>query len=97
MPTERTKGIVICRTAFGNLLVGPTAEDQEIRDIAAVDEAALAMLIAKGDEMLPGLADIGVNAVYAGLRPATAVQGLPDRSTAGAALDHASPASARPG
>jgi len=71
VPTERTKGIVICRTAFGNLLVGPTAEDQEARDTAEVDEPALAMLVAKGQELLPGLTNIGVNAVYAGLRPAT--------------------------
>jgi glycerol-3-phosphate dehydrogenase len=62
---------VICKTAFGNLLVGPTAEDQETRDVAEVDEQTLAMLIEKGREMLPGLADVGVNAVYAGLRPAT--------------------------
>ncbi len=84
VPTERTKGIVICRTAFGNLLVGPTAEDQKIRDIAAVDEQTLAMLIEKGREMLPGLADVGVNAVYAGLRPATQfkdyqIEALPER------------------
>jgi glycerol-3-phosphate dehydrogenase len=71
VPTERTKGIVICRTAFGNLLVGPTAEDQTERDVAEVDEQALAMLVDRGKEMLPGLADIGVTAVYAGLRPAT--------------------------
>jgi glycerol-3-phosphate dehydrogenase len=71
VPSERTKGIVICKTAFGNLLVGPTAEDQSERDLAEVDEAMLGMLIAKGREMLPGLAGIGVNAVYAGLRPAT--------------------------
>jgi glycerol-3-phosphate dehydrogenase len=71
VPTERTKGIVICRTAFGNLLVGPTAEDQADRDLAETDRATLEMLIAKGVEMLPGLAGIGVNAAYAGLRPAT--------------------------
>jgi glycerol-3-phosphate dehydrogenase len=71
VPTERTKGVVICRTAFGNLLVGPTAEDQETRDVAEVDEQMLTMLIDKGRELLPGLADVGVNAVYAGLRPAT--------------------------
>jgi len=71
VPTERTKGIVICRTAFGNLLVGPTAEDQEDRIHAAVDEAALRQLVARGVEMLPGLASMDVSAVYAGLRPAT--------------------------
>jgi glycerol-3-phosphate dehydrogenase len=84
VPTERTKGIVICKTAFGNLLVGPTAEDQEERDLAEVDERMLAMLIEKGREMLPGLSDVGVNAVYAGLRPATQfkdyqIEALPDR------------------
>ena len=32
VPTERTKGVVLCRTIFGNLIVGPTAEDQDERD-----------------------------------------------------------------
>ncbi len=71
VPTERTKGVVACRTAFGNLLVGPTAEDQQDRDRAEVDHAMLEQLIAKGVEMIPGLAHHSVNAIYAGLRPAT--------------------------
>ena len=71
VPTDRTKGIVACRTAFGNLLVGPTAEDQQDRGRADVDRAMLEQLIAKGVEMIPGLARHSVNAIYAGLRPAT--------------------------
>lgn len=71
VPTERTKGVVVCRTAFGNLLVGPTAEDQEDRGRAEVDEAMLTQLIAKGVDMIPALAGHTVNAIYAGLRPAT--------------------------
>jgi len=71
VPTERTKGVVACRTAFGNLLVGPTAEDQQDRDRADVDHAMLEQLIAKGIEMIPALAEQPVNAIYAGLRPAT--------------------------
>lgn len=71
VPTERTKGVVVCRTAFGNLLVGPTAEDQTDRDIAEVDQAALMQLIDKGIEMVPGLSRHTINATYAGLRPAT--------------------------
>jgi glycerol-3-phosphate dehydrogenase len=71
VPTERTKGVVICRTAFGNVLVGPTAEDQEDRVHATVDQDALHQLVARGIEMLPGLANVDVSAVYAGLRPAT--------------------------
>ena len=85
VPSERTKGIVICRTAFGNLLVGPTAEDQTERDLAEVDHDTLAMLVAKGCELVPGLADVGVNAIYAGLRPATQfkdyqIAALPERN-----------------
>jgi glycerol-3-phosphate dehydrogenase len=71
VPTERTKGVVACRTAFGNLLVGPTAEDQQDRGRAEVDRATLELLIAKGIEMVPDLAHHSVNAIYAGLRPAT--------------------------
>lgn len=84
VPTERTKGVVICRTAFGNVLVGPTAEDQEDRALAEVDQATLAQLIARGTEMLPGLANVDVTAIYAGLRPATQfkdyqIEAQPDR------------------
>ena len=37
VPSERTKGVMVARTIFGNLLVGPTAEEQEDREHAAVD------------------------------------------------------------
>jgi glycerol-3-phosphate dehydrogenase len=71
VPTERTKGIVITRTIFGNVLVGPTAEEQDDRTSAKVDETTLRELVAKGVELVPALANVPVTAVYAGLRPAT--------------------------
>lgn len=71
VPTERTKGVVITRTAFGNVLVGPTAEEQEDRVHACVEEKALKELVAKAAELVPELANVPVTAVYAGLRPAT--------------------------
>ncbi len=71
VPTKITKGIVVCRTAFGNLLVGPTAEEQDDRDHAAVDRDTLQALMRRGCEILPALAGHEVTAVYAGLRPAT--------------------------
>ena len=71
VPGERTKGIVICRTAFGNVLVGPTAEEQESREDNSVDGDTLAMLHRRGVQMLPALRHCGVTASYAGLRPAT--------------------------
>lgn len=71
VPTERTKGVVLARTAFGNVLVGPTAEEQDDRVHARVDEPTLESLRQAAIAMLPGLADVPVNAVYAGLRPAS--------------------------
>lgn len=71
VPTERTKGVVIARTAFGNVLVGPTAEEQEDRVHAGVDKKALMDLVAKAAELVPALGNVPVTAVYAGLRPAS--------------------------
>lgn len=71
VPTKITKGIVVCRTAFGNLLVGPTAEEQDDRQNAEIVPETLEMLRQRGEEILPGLCDHSVTAFYAGLRPAT--------------------------
>ncbi len=85
VPSERTKGVMVARTIFGNLLVGPTAEEQEDRDHATVDRAALEALIARGQRILPALAGETVTALYAGLRPATQfkdyqIEALKDRN-----------------
>lgn len=71
VPTETTKGIVVCRTVYGNLLVGPTAEEQEDRRHASLDPATLEGLRARGAQILPALENHQVTAIYAGLRPAT--------------------------
>jgi glycerol-3-phosphate dehydrogenase len=71
VPNERTKGVVIARTIYGNVLVGPTAEDQLDRTRATVDETALRDLVMQAGRMIPALAQIPVNAIYAGLRPAS--------------------------
>ncbi|MGQ0579070.1 MAG: NAD(P)/FAD-dependent oxidoreductase [Betaproteobacteria bacterium] len=71
VPTERTKGVLVSRTAFGNLIVGPTAEEVEERESATVDHDALERLLQKACVLVPALAQHAVTAVYAGLRPAT--------------------------
>lgn len=71
VPTERTKGIVIFPTIFGNIAVGPTAEDQKGRDDASVDNDNLKALHAQAIEKIPRLANVPVTATYAGIRPAT--------------------------
>ena len=71
VPNAITKGVVVCRTAFGNLIVGPTAEDQDDRERATLVTETLAFLKSKGEAIVPALREQTVTAIYAGLRPAT--------------------------
>lgn len=71
VPTEKTKGVLLAPTVFGNLLLGPTAEDQDDRIHARCEESVLRRIIGQGEAMLPGLAGQTVTAGFAGLRPAT--------------------------
>ena len=71
VPTARTKGLVVCPTIFGNVLAGPTAEDQDDREQATVERATLDMLLGEAGRIIPALASEPVAASYAGLRPAS--------------------------
>lgn len=71
VPSARTKGIVLTPTVFGNLLVGPTAEEQTDRTRPDLDREILRQLVRRAGEILPALAGMPVTATYAGLRPAT--------------------------
>lgn len=71
VPTPTTKGVVLTKTIFGNLLLGPTAEEQADRENARVEHDILLQLIETGSRMLPDLPSHAVTATYAGLRPAT--------------------------
>ena len=55
------------RAAFGNLIVGPTAEEVEERESATVDSYELERLVQKARALVPALAQHTVTAVYAGL------------------------------
>ena len=83
VPNKITKGIVVCRTAFGNLLVGPTAEDQDDRDTATLVPETLRALQTRGEQILPALAGQEITAIYAGLRPATEFKDYQIRAHAG--------------
>jgi glycerol-3-phosphate dehydrogenase len=70
-PSPKGRGILITPTIFGNVLVGPTAEDVEDRDDRATTPEGLAQLRAAMAVMVPALANMPVNTAYAGMRPAT--------------------------
>jgi glycerol-3-phosphate dehydrogenase len=71
VPTERTKGVLIAPTVYGNVLVGPTAEDVGDREDTATTAAGLDALFEAGRRILPELVHEEVTATYAGLRAAT--------------------------
>jgi len=71
VPTKITKGVVITKTAFGNILVGPTAEDQESRTNSVTKAETLRQLEQKAYELLPDLKKHDIVATFAGLRPAS--------------------------
>ncbi|XUL86415.1 FAD-dependent oxidoreductase [Streptomyces galilaeus] len=71
VPTALGKGVLVTPTVYGNLLLGPTAEDLDDKRATGSTAEGLALLREKGARILPALLDEEVTAVYAGLRAAT--------------------------
>ncbi len=71
VPTATSKGMLIAPTVFGNVMLGPTAEDVSDKRDTATSAAGLARLRATGERLMPALLEHEVTAAYAGLRAAT--------------------------
>ncbi|MFD5698668.1 FAD-dependent oxidoreductase [Streptomyces lasiicapitis] len=71
VPTALGKGVLVAPTVYGNVLLGPTAEDLDDKQATGSTAEGLAGLREKGARILPELLDEDVTAVYAGLRAAT--------------------------
>ncbi|MEV7887302.1 FAD-dependent oxidoreductase [Streptomyces sp. NPDC002817] len=71
VPTALGKGVLVAPTVYGNVLLGPTAEDLDDKRATQSSAEGLSQLREKGRRILPALLDEEVTAVYAGLRAAT--------------------------
>ena len=71
VPTAITKGVLVSPTVYGNVLLGPTAEDLPDKTNTATSANGLQALWRQGQAILPALAGEEVTATYAGLRAAT--------------------------
>ena len=71
VPTAQTKGVLVAPTVYGNILLGPTAEDIGDRSDTGTTAAGLAALLDAGRRIIPDLVSEQVTATYAGLRAAT--------------------------
>ncbi len=71
VPTKITKGVLISPTVFGNVMLGPTAEDLDDKTATGTTAQGMAALMQQGKRILPELLAEEVTATYAGLRAAT--------------------------
>jgi glycerol-3-phosphate dehydrogenase len=71
VPTGTTKGVLLAPTVFGNVLLGPTAEDTPDKTDTSSTAAGLSYLRSEASRIMPALLRNEVTAVYAGLRAAT--------------------------
>ncbi len=71
VPTATTKGVLIAPTVFGNVMLGPTAQDIHDREDRASTPDGIASLRAAGARLMPELLTQEITAVYVGLRAAS--------------------------
>ena len=71
VPTKVSKGVLVSPTVFGNVVLGPTAEDIADKTATGSTAAGIAGLYERGKRILPELLAEEVTAVYVGLRAAT--------------------------
>jgi len=71
VPTATTKGVLVSPTIYGNVLLGPTAEDLPDKTATNTSSNGLQSLLDKGKKILPDLLEEEITATYAGLRAAT--------------------------
>lgn len=71
VPTALGKGVLVSPTVYGNVMLGPTAEDLDDKRATGSTAEGLAFLREKGRRIMPDLLEEEVTAVYAGLRAAT--------------------------
>ncbi|MEV7421735.1 NAD(P)/FAD-dependent oxidoreductase [Streptomyces sp. NPDC091212] len=70
VPSSRGKGVLISPTIYGNVMLGPTAEDLTDRTDTGTSESGFDFLLDKGGRLMPTLLEEEVTASYAGLRAA---------------------------
>jgi glycerol-3-phosphate dehydrogenase len=71
VPSKITKGVMINPTVFGNILLGPTAENLTDKTATETTDAGTALIWEKGRRIVPELVTQEVTATYAGLRAST--------------------------
>ncbi|MDP2921801.1 MAG: NAD(P)/FAD-dependent oxidoreductase [Candidatus Omnitrophota bacterium] len=70
LPSKISKGVLIIKTADGNPMIGPTAEDTEDKSDLATSDKGLENVLKSARRLVPSINDKDIIAYFAGLRPA---------------------------
>ncbi|MBU3912087.1 MAG: NAD(P)/FAD-dependent oxidoreductase [Candidatus Omnitrophica bacterium] len=71
LPTKTSKGVLVIKTADGNPMIGPTAEDIEDKDDLSTTDEGLKNVLTRARKMIPLIDGSDIIAYFAGLRPAS--------------------------
>ncbi|HOY10867.1 MAG TPA: FAD-dependent oxidoreductase, partial [Candidatus Omnitrophota bacterium] len=67
--SQTSKGILVIKTADGNPMIGPTAEEGDDREDVATSDDGLRQVLAGVQRMIPSMNADDIIAYFAGLRP----------------------------
>ena len=70
LPTKKSKGVLIIKTADGNPMIGPTAEEIDDKEDLSTTDEGLSDVLSSARKMVPAISGKDIIAYFAGLRPA---------------------------
>lgn len=69
LPSENTKGILIIKTSDGNPMIGPTADDVDMKEELSTSDEGLDRVLRGAQKMVPSINKKDIIAYFSGLRP----------------------------
>ncbi|MFA6378834.1 MAG: NAD(P)/FAD-dependent oxidoreductase [Candidatus Omnitrophota bacterium] len=69
IPTKTSKGVLIIKTADGNPMIGPTAQEAKDKEDFSTSEDGLKKILEGVQRMIPSINENDIIAYFAGLRP----------------------------
>ena len=69
LPTERSKGVLVIKTADGNPMIGPTADDVDDKEDLSTSDEGFKNVLRSAQRLVPAVNAKDIIAYFAGLRP----------------------------
>ncbi len=69
LPSENSKGILVIKTADGNPMIGPTAQECDDKEDLSTSDEGLEKVLMSAKQMIPSISEGDIIAYFAGLRP----------------------------